>query len=1036
MAALNKGLRDKIVSALNFPVEYDELLGQGKGQRRRCYNRSAHANEDHSPSLHFSPTNGGYRCSGCGEQGDIFTLYMRVKSWTYPQTLEYLLRKVGLWEETNVRWFHERAAQRGGGPLYKPLSSASVRTGVSDSYGLWRDEQFDFMFERYGLTKETLRAYRLAPTYGAPTRLQIPIPEREFPNGQLPRILNIRKHDVFRQVCTWYNRETGQQLRKYPPGIGLAELAKQELGPWEPQWKGTAGKVVNVEGHGAIYLYPFHVIYEAPFLYLVGGELKALLLNQLGIPAVCFTAGEGQYSKDLLPFFLGKRVRVLMDFDDTGVKGALNVGQELADCGAYVELGKWQEEIVALLPKKGDVTDLLRLTKWNPAILNDDHALRWEELPPRSTQQEILDNMIGEEEVPSLALMKDISYNALVDTDMIDGWGKLDVMLSGKDSQPHVVPREVHFLCDRGRSNPIPGRCASCPIFSKGGEMFVRFSPLSQVEMVGLTGQKLALDLKSRVKVPDRCSYPETEITWGSVEACMVQAPMDSDVLSAYSFEPRPLYVVTENSVGLEENKTYKVGGKIIQDPRSGRFTMAATQVMKTFSSWTQWKPDPQLHQRLLEVTHGKLGYLGLLHDLRDNVLRVYEQDPMVLSILLSFFMPFQFKLGSAQSERVCPAVMILGDSTVGKSTVARRLMQFYNNGRYLAADSDPTFAGLVGGYAQFNGRPIFNWGILPLAHRTLAALDEFQMLPVEDIAKLGNTLTSGIAERTTAYGTKRAAAHVRLLYLCNPRGERRLTMYRNPLEAVREIMGTTQALGRLEYAHIEFGAHRSLFKRLDVSEQGTSPHLYTEELARYHLQWAWNMKPDNVIITNPTGLMIRAAELAEEFGDHPLLFMAQARWKVARIAAGFAALSYSLSKDNYYSVYVQEEHVDFAINFLRRLYQDWLVSTTADEDESLPKAEINEAPLFRLFRLAFPGDYSGLNMFVTSDKWTAEDIQTIFGRYTKDFIKLVQVDLGLVSRRRADYVAKDERLANLVTDYLVQRDNGGKQQKGKRGRR
>lgn len=1040
MPKFAQGLRERLLDSLNFQVEYDELLGPGKGQKRRCYNKEAHAHGDQTPSLFFSPKHGGYKCGSCGETGDMFTLYMKVNGWTYPQTMEYLLKKAGLWTEADPTQYESRTTNRGAEALYKPLTSKDVRAKLQECRFKWNEDRYAFMFKRYGLTKETLNEYHIAPTDGHPLLIQIPIFQSEHltPQRQLPRLLNIRKHDVFRNRCQWYNKVTQEVLTKRPESISIWDVAAQNFGDWEPQWKDKAAgsKVVNVTGHGATYLYPFDILYKNAFVYLVGGELKALLLIQLGVPAITFTSGEGQFARDLLPFFLGKRVRVLMDYDDAGVRGAATVAQEVADYGGYVEVGTWNPELTKLLPPKGDVTDLLRLTQWNPSVLDDANAITWTEVAPRTIAQEIKENTIGEEEIPPWKDFEDIAYDSLVDPAHMDLWVKLKVTVSGRESSPHAVPHEVTAYCERGRSNPIPDRCPSCACFAQGGELTLRFAPLTQVEMAGKTGDILKKEIKNKMKVPDRCAHPDLKIRWGSVEFCTAQAPFDTEdgspLVEKYSFDPRGIYVVSTENKQLEDNKTYHAGGKIIQDPRSGKFTLAAVDMVPSASKIFQWGPIPELHSRLHDLTHTELGYRAIMNDLRDNVASIYEVDAMLLAEVLPFFMPFQFELGTVKSERVCPAVMILGDSNVAKSTAVRRFMQHFGAGRYLSSDSEPTFAGLVGGYMNYNGRPIFNWGLLPMSHRGLAALDEFQMLEVEDIAKLGNTVTTGVAERATAYGVKRAPSHVRLVYLSNPRGQKRLTQYKNPLDAVREVMGTTQALGRLEYAHVEFGAERGIFKRLHEYAAKGVTHQYTTDVARYHLQWAWNLKPQQYYFVDHIELARRAADLAEEFNDHPLLFSAQSRWKVARVAAAFAALSFSVSPKLSETVLrVTQEHVEMALNFLRGLYKPWMLRQLTQAEVLDPTPETDTSPLYRLFNLACPGrQVDKLQLLVSSDKWTQEDLQDIFHRYTGDFVKLAQIDLGLISRKRNDYMAKDERMSQVVVDYFIIRDNTAKRRK------
>ncbi|KJU83642.1 hypothetical protein MBAV_004170 [Candidatus Magnetobacterium bavaricum] len=97
-------------------------------------------------------------------------------------------------------------------------------------------------------------------------------------------------------------------------------------------------------------LYPTSAIEEAKVI--TEGEFKALLLNQLGIPAVSGTGGAGTWKNEWSECFRGKDVIVAYDMDKAGKEGTLKVAKALSGIAASIKTIVWDMH----LPNK-DVTD-------------------------------------------------------------------------------------------------------------------------------------------------------------------------------------------------------------------------------------------------------------------------------------------------------------------------------------------------------------------------------------------------------------------------------------------------------------------------------------------------------------------------------------------------------------------------------------------------------------------------------------------------------------------------------------------------------
>jgi hypothetical protein len=1062
------GIKQELVELMDFGQEVDDLLGTGKGNARHCFNKSAHSNNDKSPSLSFSSVTGAWKCHTCGEKGDIFTLYMKIHGCPFPSAFEHYLKKYGLWRKlTDFKRSSHAVTKR---KKYKAVTDSTVRSRCTEYMSNWMDktaaERLQFMQDRYGITLDTLREYKIGYSK-RDNRVWIPVwvdnhkraNAKSKTNLSLPAIVNVRKHDCFRRWAQWYNTKTEEWIKRgKPEGVTLASIARQDYAPWTPKWdSGKSGKVISIAGHGAPYLYPAHVCVESQSMYLVGGELKALLLNQLGVNAVTFTTGEGGYAREWLPYFMNKEVRVLFDADpgapkipfakldtvnrrysnlvgrgDAGLtlteQQSFAVAQALADNGAYAQVGIWPDLVKKHLPDKGDVTDFLRLSGWNPGAL--DHltyvTVDREEDPETIRKLQTID--VGEE-IPDWDDVRVGHFNDLVDPSSLGNWIRVKAIVSGRGEVPYVVPSEVVIHCAVGESNIMP-KCGHCSMPKLGFRTKASFPTSAQVELVGMSQIKIEQDLFKRIGIPKRCIDADVNFIPASVEVTLCTPTVEVETetvgsveLDTYEYAHRQVYLIGDNRIRVEENRSYEVMGKVMSDPKRGTFTLASTDWRTVDNDIFSFRSSAELNIALAKALHTREQDQGkrrdaFIADIRDNVVaQIYGQDKMIEAIALSWFLPFIFRINQHVQERVCPSVMILGDTTVGKSTATTKILRHFGAGRPHSANSDPTHAGLVGGNVQMSSRMSFSWGVLPTAHRALVFLDEYNKLSLDTIGKLTNVLSSGIAERTTVSGPRRTKAWVRLLTLCNPRGERSLGSYSDPLHAALQVAGTVQDLGRFEYVFIQHQMGRARLRQLmrEAEERESVPHLYTRALARYHIQWAWHLDINKIKFVDPKGVFRNAMDLADRFGSHTVLLPAQARFKLGRVATAYATMLFSHDKEM--NVVVTPEHVKMAVDFFVGLYEKYV-----REDSYVGGAIVMPEPLIRIFDRVHK--FKRLRFLAISESWSREDLADAMGRNNaEEFVEVSQYELGLITRKRDWYSPKSKLFMQMVESYVNERE-------------
>jgi hypothetical protein len=1046
-------IKQQLLAKLNVKNEIDELLGGGKGNSRSCFNKVAHKNGDKSPSLTFNPDHGGWKCHSCGESGSIIDLHMKVKNAAFRDVFKHLLEKYHV-KPTNYGATKSESKSRKWSTLTDPRKRGSVtKAALSWTHTRRGPERAKFMLERYGLTLDTLQEYWIG-FHATGKRVTIPIFSGAHRNVKrphmLPELRNIRYHDAFRLKCSWMNMDTKEVSHSRPDSVTDAMIIGGNVRPWktfypadEKTGKRKGGKVTNVYRFGGPYPYPFSVAMENTTLTLVGGEFKALLLNQIGMPTFTFGA-EGAIDTHFLPQIIGKRVNVLYDADPEKTRDnddlspidhqAIKMAQILANHGADAAWGYWPKEVREVLPKGGDVTDWLRMCGWNPEALN---VIEWRKVEYKSEEAQKPDVLSTGEEVPPLGAMRKIPLHGVTSPGNYNKWVRFRAMVAGRLDSPYVVPSSVTASCDTVNSGKL-GICAGCPLTLCGYKRMLTLDTTTQIDYVAIPRKQMEKSIRQAIGVPRACKEVDVnpdasaaEIltlipTIDAQEGGLDMSPGSVDRERSISISQRIYALDGDNERRMQDNKSFFIGGKTIMDPISGKYTFAAVEWEPVDDDVFSYRHDPTMAERLATATRRELASVNeqmdmMTGEVRDYVVNgeIHGADTMLVGMWLAMFLPFSYKIGQQWQARICPAVMVLGDTNTGKSTTWRQIMRYYGTGRMVAGESRPTLAGLIGGaVSNGNRRQEFMWGVLPTSHLGAVAIDEYNKVSLDLIGELTSTLSSGIAERRIVGGTKRTQSWVRLLYLCNPRSKRRLTSYDNMLSAALGVAGTVQDLGRVDYCIVQPPVtDMSAFTR---QHKPAFASLYPQDLAKYHLSWAWTRKPADIVIEDVDYLFAESIKMSNKLGQHVLLLPAQARFKVSRIAAGVATALYS-SCDKGEKVIVTKAHINWALKFLEQLYSPHIKVSTASVaampselsiflDKNVPTSH-----LYKLRRLCHGTSY-----------FTIHDFEEVFGGNNRAsmFLEEAYYKHALLRRTRRGYSPQDtEAFSDMFRDYMNERE-------------
>jgi hypothetical protein len=182
---------------------------------------------------------------------------------------------------------------------------------------------------------------------------------------------------------------------------------------------------------------------------------------------------------------------------------------------------------------------------------------------------------------------------------------------------------------------------------------------------------------------------------------------------------------------------------------------------------------------------------------------------------------------------------------------------------------------------------------------------------------------SSGIAEVTKIH-TERTTARTRLIWLSNPRSGRHLGSYSYGVQAVSELIGKAEDISRFDYVVSAARTEVSIEEiNRRLSEDENVEHKYNSELCKLLILWAWSRKPEHVVFDSDATheILKNAIKMGKEYSSQiPLVEGANQRIKIAKIAVAAAARVFS-TDETCEKVVVKKEHVEYAVDFLERIY-------------------------------------------------------------------------------------------------------------------
>lgn len=401
-----------------------------------------------------------------------------------------------------------------------------------------------------------------------------------------------------------------------------------------------------------------------------------------------------------------------------------------------------------------------------------------------------------------------------------------------------------------------------------------------------------------------------------------------TDLFETSDGEVTPMeYTAYSIGVKLESGKKYMVTYKLSPHPYKGQqLIMLITNAFDANDTVTNFKVDEHTAE-LLKPFQVTTNVENKINESLDKVRGLVGFDcdiNLIKAIDLSYHTVLGFNFNHFNNVRGYLDTFIVGESRVGKSSVANKLRETYQLGMFTSlAGTAATIPGLVGGSNKQNGTFQTRAGLIPQNHKGLIIFEEFGKSHNDVITELTDIRSSNEVRITRVSGTLTLPASVRMITLTNTKTLngmiKPIATYPNGISVITELVGTAEDIARYDLL-VVLGSRGA--KHIDANWEAPTP--YTLEQYRTRIRWIWSRTPEQIKFEDGVinYVIEKANALNDEYECHIKIFGTEAWKKIARLAIAVAGYVCS-TDDSFENIIVTKEHVDYAVKTFIELYDN-----------------------------------------------------------------------------------------------------------------
>lgn len=694
----------------------------------------------------------------------------------------------------------------------------------------------------------------------------------------------------------------------------------------------TKGKMISyAAGAGENRLYPVSSLKEEE-IWICEGEKDTLVALNQGLNAITMTAGANSWSSLFNEKFKDKKVNIIFDLDEAGDTGSARIAHELFNIAKEIRIvklpmtgSKIDKDVTDYFIRNGGSKKDLELVRDNtPVYLEIDEAAIYDDKPEANTQ--IVD-----------ADKEHIDIVKWVNSDNHDIMINATVTFIGSAKEAHCVPKDYILRCEVGDKAPRP--CDKCAIGKKnngnrGTEIKKTFlkDDRSLLKYLDMSEENIQNDIRRNSPgIPPKCRVKCTVSSNYHVHANFMVNQYSPVKKSKDDVDTTTEAIAYSMGFSVKENNSYRIKGSLISLPQNSKAGFMITEAdpisdfVDSFVLSEQDKEDLKIFQAKGNTLADVKAKLASIHlDFVDNVTGIIGREIVHMATDIAYHSCLYFEIPGDRIHRGQIDMCIMGDSRTGKNGTVDELKKHFGVGAGLSGEA-VSFAGLVGGVVQSNNRNVVRWGRMPINDRGLVIIDETSGMDAEVISKLSQIRSAGEATITkNGVSESHTNCRCRVIWIANPRDNRSLNENAFPIIKLLELFGKPEDVSRLDYACLveqDVGLS-NMINSVDNSNRVRVPHVYTSELCKKVVCWAWSRKKEHIIISTETKRVIYHYTnlFAKDYSSDLLLVEpANFRVKLAKVAIAIAIrLFNTIDGEN---VIVEKQHVVMALQFFIDLY-------------------------------------------------------------------------------------------------------------------
>lgn len=335
------------------------------------------------------------------------------------------------------------------------------------------------------------------------------------------------------------------------------------------------GNCIGVEFYNEMRLFPLQNLAEKT-IYLFEGEKDCILACQLGLNAMTVTGGAGSFRQEWITLFKDKNVYVCYDIDKAGMAGTKRIKDILLNAVEEFKIIK----LPIKSPKNGDFTDF---------ILQDGTKKKFLELVNNTAAEAKLINQ--NVRVPTYVYPTDLGSAA--GANFFFRRVRFNVIVSGKDTQPYLPPREIDITCPADQT-----ACKHCGMAQYGGNFTLKLNELSQdiLQWIDCTEDHHAMLIRKNLEIPMKCKIWKSFSSRAQTLEEITLIPEISYAAHETEYVVRTAYVIGKI---IKTNCNYQLEAITMPHPRTQYATHLIYRIAENKTNIDQFKIDEKMKKEL-----------------------------------------------------------------------------------------------------------------------------------------------------------------------------------------------------------------------------------------------------------------------------------------------------------------------------------------------------------------------------------------------------------------------------------------------------